>query len=628
MFFLLLFSKATQAGNQALIESLVRTGKEIRHHALLDTLITDWSHLYTAPRQNGSGQRIVRDAGSGSWLVSTGTWFFNGESGADAERKFLCRYLELGAADVVREVEGFFAIVIGDARTEEVVVITDIIGSCHTYWRRLKDGIAISDSSILLASLDDYSLDPVGCQEFLCTGVIYEDRTFYNEVKKLPPATIFRYSNGACRRRTCYWHISHLTPNNFCGKRAVEEVSDRIVTVVQNIARAYQNPVCDLTGGYDSRLLVAAFLAAGADFATTVSGPEHSQDVRVSKRIAERFHLPHFHTCHDFEPSLESLHAAHQLTDGELDVLEYARVRSTHDELSQKFDISLNGSFGEIARGYWWELPVLKSGAYRTLNVEKVAMLRFAASVYQAALFPPAQRLNLPCHFSDMIRRAISGMERYPNTMQLDQTYLSLRMQRWQGRIASSTNQIWPCLSPFMCRSVLEAMLQVEDSQRRFSRFTRCLLHHLQPELAALPLEHGYPATPISIKNFYRFWPFVSHMANRAVKRGLRIASSVLDWRMNGNSAFPEPVRVRLWREPELAEILQPHHMFASHLFDTNELSKFVENSKKRIFPYDGQWWRLLSLEMTMRKIHAVKHQYVSHARYFLSFGKSPFEHR
>ncbi|MHB1360716.1 MAG: hypothetical protein ACYCWC_14165 [Rhodocyclaceae bacterium] len=38
--------------------------------------------------------------------------------------------------------------------------------------------------------------------------------------------------------------------------------------------------------------------------------------------------------------------------------------------------------------------------------------------------------------------RAVQPIAGYPNTTQMDCVYYSLRMQRWQGRIASSTNHL------------------------------------------------------------------------------------------------------------------------------------------------------------------------------------------
>ena len=80
------------------------------------------------------------------------------------------------------------------------------------------------------------------------------------------------------------------------------------------------------------------------------------------------------------------------------------------------------------------------------------------------------------------------GLGTLPNTTQMDNVYLNMRMQRWQGRIASSTMRIWPCVSPFMWRLPMEAALSAPPSVRLHSRMSRRLIEHFDPRLASLPL--------------------------------------------------------------------------------------------------------------------------------------------
>jgi hypothetical protein len=97
----------------------------------------------------------------------------------------------------------------------------------------------------------------------------------------------------------------------------------------------------------------------------------------------------------------------------------------------------------------------------------------------------------------------------------MDNIYLRLRMQRWQGRIGSSTSQIWTALSPFGCREPLMAMLSAPPSQRIRSGMARDLISTLAPDLARIPLEQGSPAERFSITNAHRFWPLAVHYGEK-----------------------------------------------------------------------------------------------------------------
>ena len=106
-------------------------------------------------------------------------------------------------------------------------------------------------------------------------------------------------------------------------------------------------------------------LSGGVRFSVTVSGPEESADVQISRQLAKLAGLSHSHSCPPPMFALSDFRDALWLTHGEYDVVDYARILATHRALSGRFDISLNGSFGEVARGYWWELLFPHAGARR-----------------------------------------------------------------------------------------------------------------------------------------------------------------------------------------------------------------------------------------------------------------------
>src|SRR5690606_37527816 len=115
-----------------------------------------------------------------------------------------------------------------------------------------------------------------------------------------------------------------------------------------------------------------------------------------------------------------------------------------------------------------------------------------------------------------------------------------MRMRSWQGRIASSTDRIWPCLSPLMFRAALEPMLRCRSDGRRRHRFARRLLRRLAPELAALPLESGGPADVPTVANAWRFLPEVW-------RRGQKAARRVLHRRSANGSGYAAAARLGLW---------------------------------------------------------------------------------
>lgn len=584
---------------ERLFQTGLRAARSLKQQIPSQTLVTPRARAASFPRRNGSGSPITQDAKTGSWLAASGVWFHSSGYACGEEPKLLQRFLQAGAEQVARELEGFFTIVIGDAARRETVVITDIVGSCHAFVRLFPGTVALSGSSLLLAALNGSTLDATACQEFIHTGIIYQDRTLFKEVRKLAPASIFRFAHGALKSEQRYWDAASLAPESLQGEAAVQRLWGTLTEATRKIARVFAHPVCDLTGGYDSRALAAAFLSVRPGFGTTVSGPAESADVIVSKGLAQLTNLPHRHFAPREDLTFTEVRSALAFTDGEYDLVDYARILSTHSSLSRDFDISLNGSFGELARGYWWELLVPRTGWRRPLDAAKLARLRYLPRAWSGALFACEIRLELVPHFTRVVEQTNGALVSRPNTFQMDHAYVGMRMQRWQGRIASSTNQLWPCLSPFMFTSVLETMLQASSKLRKRSLLVRRMLAEFQPRLAEFPLEYGYPAAPTTWRNFYCFRSLLSYYGERVLERaGGKTGSH--------NST---PLRLKLWEEDEVRELLKPASMKVANLADQRGLAAFLDGSRRSEFTADPEWRRLLTLEYTVRELDRVRGQ-------------------
>ncbi len=561
------------------------------------TIAATGAHIAAFARQKGAADALAIDEASGGWLVACGSWFHEEGAASGDEAALLSRIGEIGPEQVARELEGFFAIVYGNPRTDEIVAMTDPMGSRHCFVRDLGDCVALSTSSLLLSRLAPAALDPVGIEEYLRLGVIYEDRTLFRDVKKIPPATVARFSGGRPAGRSRYWRIADLEPATNESK-SVTEFCTALDRAARRIVHKYPHPVCDLTAGYDSRVMAAAMLRTGAAFETTVSGPVQSPDVKISRRLAAITKRPHWHVepvAMDDEARWQIIERSVLLTDGEYDPVEYSRILQIHETLAgRNFDASLNGSYGEIARGYWWEALGARAGAREPLDARALARQRYGAGAGNVLFGRP---IDLVEHLAGIIADGIRDLSDRPNTLQMDQAYLQLRMQRWQGRIASSTDQIWPCLSFFLFRSVLESALCVDWRLRSGNGLIHRVLPMLSPALAATPLDAGYPPMRLTLRNSPYFLAgvpqFAANVAGKARRRILKNDLADADCVKQSRRQFRAGERAR--------EILNPPAMKLRGLLDENLLRRFLEDSLREDFRLDAEWNRLLGVEMALR---------------------------
>lgn len=596
-------------GTEQVARTVFRSGIQLaeltKSQSPSEILETSFAHVASFARRNGTGTPVVVDSDTGNWLAAVGTWFHESGFASGQERRLLTRLNEVGPDQLVKELDGFFVVAIGNAVTREVTLATDVFGTLHCYFRSLDGVMAISTSSLILAGLDDISLDSIACQEFLQTGAMYEDRTFYKEVRKLEAAQCFRYKDGVLKGRQHYWRVTDLTPDSLDGSDSVDALRESALAAARLISSVFPQPVVDLTGGYDSRVGVAAFATAGLKFCTAVSGESAHPDVEISRELSSRMGVELRYSNPGTVSKFAQLQNALQLTDGEYDLVDYARIYEVQAALATEFDISVNSYSGEIGRGYGWEVLIPHTGKRIPLASATAAKRRFACSIYEEAIFPPDTRIDPSIHFKGVIDRINDGLENLPNTLQYDYCMSMLRCQRWYGRIASSTNQIYPCMSFFLFRSMIEPMLETNTRSRRNSLLMRRLLADIQPMLAEYPLDLGYPPLPVTWKTLHRFWPLIPLYGGKVINK---IRGRLLSGHTDSVESGGGP-RLALWQDPGVQNALHRDNLQTTQIFDAKELERFIKASKLKNFQYPEQWSFLLSLECALQSLKSIREQ-------------------
>ncbi|HTL75900.1 MAG TPA: hypothetical protein VL654_06235 [Casimicrobiaceae bacterium] len=527
-----------------------------------------------------------RSANHGLEVVATGTWFAPGIASLAELGE---RIADEGVEAVAGQLEGPYALVVFDRRRARAQVVTDLAGTLHIFVAEHAGGWVIGTSSAWLAALTGASLDPIGTHEFLATGIVYEGRTLWQRVRKIGQSTVATLLSGGVVDERRYWSFANIVPERDDFATSILRLARAMPDAARAIGARHTRVLCDITAGYDSRATIAAFLMADVPFAGTVSGPEESRDVVISRAIAARFDIPHVHAAPALRGDAAEFEDAIALTDGECDAADYARVAAIHRQHARDYQISVNGSFGELARGYWWELLWPSIGADEPLDAAMLARRRFAAARYDSTLFADTS-FDLATHMRDVIERVNRPLRGMPNTTLLDHAYFALRMHRWQGRIASSTARIWPNVSLFAFRSVLEPVLEARASSRIRSGLIRSLLARYLPALANYPLEAGHPSAPLRITNIHRFWPLVPHYGARIGRKLAPPASG----RARGAQTAQKPQRRLTPQEVDL--------LMASDVFARDRLQPWLEAASP-----SAQYSRLLTLGAVLRRVDSAR---------------------
>ena len=563
------------------------------------------------------------DTDASAWSLATGCWLDGGRADGPALAR-LGAALRAGRAGwqaAARSLDGFFAVASGDAAGRELHLATDRTGTLHVYRVRIDGCQVLSTSSLVLAALAGAAFDPVAVREFLGTGSVFEQRSLHAGVEKLPPATRLSFIGGEEIAREPWWELRPLLWGSAEARARpgdVPSLAGALQEALEALLAAHPGAVLDLTGGFDSRAVLGAALASGRPFRTVVVGADDDPDVIAAGGIARAFELSHTHLRpgRDYGArGLADLRAALALCDGEADVVEYAGIAQIQARMAESGGaggaaggVTINGSSGELCRGYWWALLPALDAPGSAFDSRRAATGRFATDDWADRILAGGAGAGAPAslaeHFTAVIDRTVDGLRDLPAVALADVIYLTLRMQRWAGRLVSATDRIWPCSSPFMFEGPMRAALSAPPAMRRRDRMMRALIEHLEPRLAALPMADGSPALPLRAGTLHRFGPHAAALGGKAWGRVRRAMGAKAGTAPSGGAS--EAV-ARLVADPEIAALLEPSAMRTRELYEGAALAQFLAVSRAPGFDQARRWGRVLTLELAAREAAAAR---------------------
>lgn len=195
----------------------------------------------------------------------------------------------------IPRLRGFFSIVIWDAVKETLFLITDRYALRSLYYLPADTGIYFgSEVKVLLQPGKKHlATDNHGITEFLLMGMPLGDRTFFKEIKIIPPATIVKIKNGK-EEREKYWNLRFDYKNKTLKKRVIadkyftEAFDNAVADCLEDPIDFYELP---LSGGLDSRC-IAAGIQKTSNLRSYTMGDEGSKDLDLGIRIAKDIGIP------------------------------------------------------------------------------------------------------------------------------------------------------------------------------------------------------------------------------------------------------------------------------------------------------------------------------------------------
>jgi asparagine synthetase B (glutamine-hydrolysing) len=480
-----------------------------------------WSLLHFGAASGPKG--LLED---GDDLVAVaGTLVFDGRIGGPALAALL-RETRLPALDWSRIGGEFVAVVRQGGRSF-------LFGDFFAAFQLFHDREQRFFSTSLLAALQTLPrvrFDPQGVYEHAFNVVPIGDDTPFAELKTLGPKWVLELTpNGVIR------HATAKPLPDAPAKRPlpdrIAEHAERLHAAVAPFVAAFGNRIqCPLSGGLDSRLLLAALRSAGSTPSIYVYGPEGSADVQIGRAIgaAEGFEV----TWIDKQAAAiapEAFPAQVEANFYRFDGMptygnifdnggHAAAQRLRHADGA----LAASGGCGEVYRNFFL-LPD------RSLTATTIARSFFARFTRKDATQGFDGRVFLD-RIADKIADALELPDAHArmSRTRAEQAYPRVRCRALFGREISLEAQHGAYMMPFLDHRLVATALTLPMSAKHAGAFEAQLLAAIDPALARHPSAYGHDfAGPPNLRHRFGEWssrirPTWVRQHSYAVQRRLR----------------------------------------------------------------------------------------------------------
>lgn len=461
--------------------------------------IPGWRALHM-PYVVGGPELLLRDGDD--FVAVAGTLVADGRTSRPALEALL-RMMDRASPDWSRIGGQFTALVHRRGRTF-------LLCDWFAYFQLFRDSDDRHFSTSLLAVaelLPRLGFDAQGVYEFAFNVTALGDDTVFEQVKLVGPEVMLELAPDGVVRHPLSKPLPDPAP-----LAPAERIERHRAALEEALAPHFRDDMrvhCPLSGGLDSRLLLAALRRLGAEPAVYVYGPPGSDDVEIARAIGDALGFSVEWIDKQAAPIAPDAFPAmvernFRENDGMptfgniFDNGGHLRARDARHAGGRP---AASGGGGEVYRDFFY-LPD------RPITAEAVARTFFARFLRTDAteLFEPEPFIG---RIRDKILDALGrpgDLAPLPRSV-VEQIYPRFRCRALFGREISLEARRSPYLLPFLEPRVVAETAELPPALRRAGQFEAQLINAIDPELAAQPSAYGHHfAGPPSRRHRFQEW--------------------------------------------------------------------------------------------------------------------------
>jgi len=251
-------------------------------------------------------------------------------------------------------IKGHFVLIrLSDSQT---IIANDHFGVQKFFYTDYKGFIASNHPENIIELMGHTTYDNVSGMLYLLFNYFVWGRTIFKGIKYSGPSTII-YSDGSEIKKETYLRIDRTKKRNHSLNKTSVAVSEQLVEILEQYNLYDAGNVCiTLTGGYDSRMILAGLLKHNSKISAFTFGNPISQDAMNARKIAESFNIRYrsYPIENDLINNFRTITSNAVLcSGGMLNLLRMIRMRYFKEAVSPGEVLYLGYAGSEIIRGLY-----------------------------------------------------------------------------------------------------------------------------------------------------------------------------------------------------------------------------------------------------------------------------------
>lgn len=450
---------------------------------------------------------VLRSADTKSWIVLIGMPIINDIDNETAIQKFIIRFFDKPEKSLREEIDGHFALFAYNAENNNVYFATDYNSFIPIYFSRQGNNVYFSSSEAKLAKELNLPIDAFGLTQAVHLGSTWGEQTRFEGAKKLRACELVVLHEMSVSK-SCYWNPGLDVPWTGSFDDTVSqwgELLNKSVKLFPEYADNYPLSA-DLTGGEDSRLIVAQCHALGLPMRTRVLGFPGNKDISIAQQCAESTKLEldiEEYTYQSEEELDQVIFDVCLASDGYGSFFTNSIFFATHQnrrprEYSQVHLCGMPG--GEAFRGaYYLRAGVFFPSRQKKLNIDYLLKFKYLLD------YSPGLTALDHARFYEQIRTQIESslqeVDTYLAAIQVDHLLRVFQTSVWGTSIKQ------PFYLPLGLRDMTRSIYQMPPGYKSSGKVTRACTEKLFPQLAFMKTEMGIPTIRQTCSRFPLFVP-------------------------------------------------------------------------------------------------------------------------